>query len=398
MIHYRLGLLIAWMGALAGPLGAADFRVPAAAGDGSVIVPAGKPVKNLYAAGATVTVATKVLGDLCAAGGRVEVSASVEKDLMICGGDLAVQKPVGESLRLAGGKALLGSSIGGDLIAAGGQIHLTSKGQVAGDAALAGGDIVLEGPIKGRVWIAGGKVNLNGPLSGPVIVHYNGSLELGPLCQIRGKLECHGPSRPLISPSAVAPNMEYNVETTPDSAGPRFLNFAGVFGLLALVRLAAWLLAAWLLTQLFLKPLRAVLGVIETNPWRDLGLGLLILVGGMVGLPILFLTGVGYYTALIGGTLLMSALLLARLLAGFYLGLLLWRGLDKQNATTSIPFKWAAFGILVLHFVGLFPFLGWALSLGLSLIALGALSRLATQWVKLENHGQDPADSGPLTN
>lgn len=363
---------------------AAEFLCPGGSG-GSAVLPEDRPAKNLYAAGATVSLKSPVRGDLTAAGGKLEILGSVERNLTAAGGDLKVAKPVGANARLVGGSVQVDGTVGEDLIAAAGRLLLSSGAAVKGDAVLAGGEITLDGPIQGRAWIGGGRVTLNGRITGNAVVHYDESLTLGPSCRLGGKLECYGPKPPLFEAETLIPAVHFHVSPSSQDSASRFPRLAGVFGLFGLIRLAAWILAAWILTLLLPRPLRAVLGVIEMNPWRDLGLGFLIVLVSAVGIPILFLTAVGYYAALVVAAFLAAGLLLAHLLAGFYLGILLKNFRRKGERETFVPFRWVAAGVLALHLLGLVPLLGWLVSCGLGLLSLGAMFRLACEGAALEN-------------
>lgn len=366
------------------PVMAAQFLCPTSTG-GPVILPKNQPAKNLYVAGTTVSLKGSVRGDLTAAGGQLEILGPVERDLTAAGGDLRVEKSIGANARLAGGSVQVNGAVGEDLIAVAGRLALSSHALVKGDAVLAGGEIILDGPIQGRAWISGGRVTLNGPITGNTVVHYDGTLTVGSACRLGGKLECYGPKPPLLEAETLLPSIHYHATPSVQDSASRFPRFLGVFGLFGLIRLGAWILAAWILARLLPRPLRAVLGVIETNPWRDFGLGFLIVLVAAVGIPLLFLTVVGYYAGLVAASFLAASLLLARLLAGFYLGILLKNFRQKTERETFVPFRWVAAGILALHLLDLIPVLGWLVSCGLGLLSLGAMSRLAYEGAALES-------------
>jgi hypothetical protein len=91
-----------------------------------------------------------------------------------------------------------------------------------------------------------------------------------------------------------------------------------------------------------------------------------------VSIPLVLLTLVGYYAALTAAALLAFGFLVARLLAGFYLGGLLRRWFRKGDKDPP-HFGWTAGGILALHLLCLVPILGWLAVLGFSVAAFGAL-------------------------
>ena len=353
------------------PVWGADIQYPAKPFKDSIAV-TGKPT-NLYVAGRSVTVETLVQGDCCAIGGMVSILAPVQRDMEALAGTLFLDKPVGSSARLTAGRVVINSSIGADLIALAGNLMTSHSSVVQGDAALAGKTINLEGAIKGRAFITGDEVILNGPIAGEVMVRYEKSLVLGPQSQLRGQLNCFGPEPP--SATGTMTNVVYHPVHSFSSMLSRW---TAVFGLPALIKLLAWFFGAWLLTKLSPKILKTLVSAQDSGS-NDFLVGLGIVLVGIVFLPLLLLTLVGSYAALLGGTFLLTLILLARLLAIFVLARWMRRVFEKRNHI-ELPFSWVGGAILVLHLLGLVPWMACFVGALLSLISLGALSRGLVQW------------------
>jgi hypothetical protein len=350
---------LTWM-ASAGVWGA-EFLGHAEAVHGNLAIRAVKPLQNVYAAASTVA---------------LEPPAQVGGDFYAAGREVLVDAPVGRNAHLAGLEVGVGAPVAGDLISIAQTLEVLPKAKVAGDLIAAGLDVKVEGPVQGRSWIAGRRVNLDGPLGGDATVRYDQSLVLGPGCRLKGRLECRGPSPPQLPAGFPAGQMDYQPVDSLGTVVSRLNRWTSVFGFPALLRLAGWLLAAWVAARCFQKPLASLLRSAPSRFWADMGSGSLVLLAAAAAIPVLFLILVGYYLSLTAGALLLAALLVSRLLAVFYLGLFLRKLLEKK-ALSPLPFRWAAAGILVLHLSGLAPFLGRALSLGLTLAALGGIMRLA---------------------
>lgn len=363
--------VLAWLAAL--PAWSADFLAVGSPFKESASLPAGQKAKNLYAAASILSLDGPIQGDLCAIAGQIHLSAPVERNVEVFCGGMDLENRVAGNVRLAAGRAKLDSPLGGDLVALAGQLEITSRASVRGDAVLAGRDITVAGPVGGRAWIAGTRVRLDAPIRGKTVVRYDQSLVLGKACRLPGKLECYGPRPPETPVGFPASNLDYHPAEGLATKVSSLSRWTAVFGLPALLRLAIWLLSAWLLSRLFPQALAGFLRALQAHPWRNLGAGFLVAAAGLAGIPILFLTLVGSYIALMAGTLFLAALLAARLLAVFYLAFLLRRLLERKREA-SLPFRWPAGAILVLHLAGGVTWLGWILSAGLSLAALGALA------------------------
>jgi len=354
---------------LAAPLLGADIKYPSKPFKDSLTV-TGKPV-NLYVVGRSVTVEAPVQGDCCVIGGMVSILSPVQRDVEALAGTLLLDKPVGSSARLTAGQVEINSSVGADLIALAGHLTVNHFSVIQGDAALAGKTIDLEGTIKGRAFIAGDEIILNGPIAGEVMVRYEKSLTLGPQSAFKGKLDCFGPEPPL----GTTPNMVYHPVHSFSSMLSRWTT---VFGLPALIKLLAWLFAAWLLTKLSPRILKTFIS--SQGSWlKNLLWGAGVILTGVIFLPILLLTLVGSYAALLAGAVWVTLIILARLLAVFVLARWMRRVFEKRG-NIELPFSWVGGAILVLHLLGLFSGLACLVIAFLSLISLGALSRGLVQW------------------
>ncbi len=357
MKDLRFGYWVILVWAVVSYSHAGDFLGPGQAVGGTVSLPAGKIFKTVYAAGQTVSIEKPVHG--C---------------LYLAGDDLQVQAAVGGNAHLIGKKVWVDGLLGNDLIVLAQDLRLSPRSSLGGDLVGAGKDLLVEGRVQGGIWVVGNQVTLNGTVEGGGMVRFDHSLILGPNCRLKGKIICYGPNPPQVDPAAVAPGIDYRQKESVAIGVHRLSRFGNIFGLPALVRLAAWLLAAWCLTLVFPGFPERFWGRVEDHPARDLALGLLVFLAGAVLVPVLFLTLVGWYLSLAVGVLLLAALILARLLAFFYLSLFLWRFLETKKIKFP-PFRWVAGSILVLHLLGAFPWIGTIISLGLSLTALGILAR-----------------------
>jgi hypothetical protein len=368
MKNWQRGIFAVLMLVWGMPVWGADFFGHAQSINGSLVIPSGKPLQNVYAAASTVTlkVPTRVKGNFYAAGRAITVDTSV-----------------GNNAHLAGREVGVGGTVGQDLIAVAETLGVLSTAKVGGDLIVAGLHVDIEGPIHGRAWIAGGQVTLNGSIGGGAVVRYDQGLSLGSGFRSNGKLTCYGPQPPQVEAFLTASDIDYHHQDRLLTGVFRLSRWASVFGWAALIRLAAWLLAAWLLVKLFPRHLAGILGTIQANPRRDFGAGLLAFILCLAGIPVLFMTLVGSYVSLVAASVFLTGMLLARILAVFYLGFLFRRFLEKKR-TTSFPFRWVAGAILVLHLLGLIPLVGCLFAVFLTLTAFGALVRLGAQGLSLK--------------
>jgi hypothetical protein len=332
-----------------------EFFRPDPAAGGKLVLPPGDH-KDVYAAGPSVDIDQPVRGCLYAAGRDLELSA-----------------PVGGNTHLAGRKVGVESTLSSDLIAVGEDLRLGPGSLLKGDLLGAGKDVRLEGTVEGRVFLFGNDVLVDGPVSGKVIIRFDHSLVLGPHCRIQGKVIAYGPDTPQKDPLAQVSDLDFRQKDSIAVGASRLSRWGDVFGLPALLRLAAWLLTAWVLARLLPKPLARLTGTMGKGFLSDMGLGILLAVAGLSAVTILLLTLVGWYLALTLGAFLATALLLSRILALFYMGVLLRKAVEKRTGMPS--FRWVAGSILLLHLSSGVPWFGCPLAASFTLASLGSLAR-----------------------
>jgi hypothetical protein len=368
-----LGVLLFGM---AGSVLAADFAT-ATGKDANVLVGASETRRNLYAVGGNVTVNGNTSGDLTAAGGLVTVSGDVEKDLLLAGGTLNLSGTIGDNAKIAGGNIFITGPVKGDLAIAGGNINLSGKSSVDGDLLAAGGSITIDAPIKGNVKIAGGNVVINGKIDGSLDVK-SGSLSFGSGADVAGVINYSGKNKAKVNLGAKVGNINF---TEWQPRAPMKKAMAGFLTFAFLIKILAWLAAAWLLMHFKKSWVMKVLDSVQSKPWSNLGWGLVCLIVIPLAIILLFITLIGFYTALIVGAVFGVLLLVAHIFAALIAGFLIIKLFNK--AKIDIP-MWQpiVIGVPVYMVVSLIPFLGWIAIAIVFLMTFGALVKTAGEIIK----------------
>jgi hypothetical protein len=330
--------------------------------------------KNLYIAGASVTVNGQTLGDLVAAGGMVTVNGNVQKNLIVAGGNITINGSVGENLRVGGGNISISSPVSGDLLIGGGNISIAQKANVGGDLIVGGGNVNVDSDVKGSVKIAGGTVTINGKVSGDVEVIASKSLTFGSNSEVLGKVTYKGPQPAVINEGAKIGTIDYT------EVHKKVAQTGGIIGLLiisSLFKLLMFLVSALVLCWLLPSKISAVVRQAISDPWRSLGIGVLVMIVSPILGVLLMISVVGMYLGMIVFLVYALLMILASILALFYTGNLVW-GWYRKDAPVNL---WRDLGIgaVVMLVLGLIPVIGWIAFLILWLITLGAL---ITHWKK----------------
>jgi len=335
--------------------------------------------ENLYVGSGEINLAGDVLGDLIAGGGNVTVTGRNAKDVMLGGGSVNVFGETGEDLRVAGGNIVIGENVGGDLVVAGGMVHILAGVEIGGDLLVAGGAIIMDGTVAEDMTAVGGDITLNGKVSGNLRVKHVENLTIGSEARVGGNLDYQSSREATIfEGSQIGGEINHVLAKARYDKGMRSAVKGAVLGIVtavALVKLAILLAAALLLVHFFQSGLTAVTGEIHANFWRELLRGLVVLVTLPAAAIILAMTVVGLIPAAL--TLLAYAGLM--ILASVYSSVFFGAWLSKRFSRTkelAVTWKTATLGLLALAIIGVVPFVGWIVDLGVMLASLGGLSNV----------------------
>lgn len=335
---------------------------------GTVVTKTGFFTGDLYVAGAQVRVLGPVEGDVIAAGGRVLIDGEVSGDVLAAGGTVTVKpRVVHDDVRVAGGSVLIETSVRGDIVAAGGSVVLGPQVIVSGRVWLAGGNIEVSGRAGAELRAHGGTIVITGDIHGNVFLAGD-HIEILPGASIRGNLEYESPRPARIHPEArVIGQVTQRVVVPPASVRTR----PGVAGVAVLLSLMLTGVMLYLCFPAF--SVRAG-NRIETDAWKSLGLGTLVLIAGPAVVLLLTATVIGIPLALILLCAYVVLLLSGFLTGAFYLGNLGLRWL-REEADPSPGWRVSALlaALLLLAVLTLIPLIGKLLLLAVLLLGVGAL-------------------------
>jgi cytoskeletal protein CcmA (bactofilin family) len=298
-------------------------------------LPQGEVVNgNLYLTGSAPVIAGSVHGDLLAAGGTVVMTGNVSQDFLIAAGNIIVSGPVGGDLRAFGG------------------------------------NIYIDAPVQGEVFTAGGdvKIGANAVITGDLVV-YGGNVVINPAAKIYGVKK--------ISSSA---DLEKEMKAKGNEL-PSFLQTAFLLG--QLMSLLGLLLVAALMFGFFPNVTNRVAtkSLEHGFVWKNLGLGMLVLLAAPLAAIICLITGFG---ALLGGILFfmfMVYILFGIAFSGITFGLWLYK-ITKKDKKPQLKWGTLILGVVLLHVISLIPIFGWLAALVFILLTWGGALRLKMEIIK----------------
>lgn len=328
---------------------------------GDIVSRRGTVTDDYYAAGGTVNIDADIRGDAIAAGGTVVVGSRVQQDVMVAGGTVTIRGRVQDDVRAAGGNVTLEATIGDDALVAGGNLSLAQSARVGGNAFFAGGMVNINGTVDGDLKAAGGRVVIAGTVHGNAEVEAD-DIEVAPGARIDGNLTYRSPEKGKISPDAVIRGKSTYTESRRyrPQPGARFLS---------VITLSV---AGAVLLLLFPSFTQAASARVANNFWKNLGLGFALMIATPAAAILSMAVVVGVWVGLPMMALYFVAMLLAYLIAAFFvaeLGARLVRFEISSQGRRIVALVVAVLLLTALRFV---PVIGGLVIFLLMLTALGA--------------------------
>lgn len=311
-------------------------------------------------------------GDLIIAGGEVVVVEAVGGDLLAAGGEVRIDAEVGQDVYGAGGRVALNATVKRNARLAGGKVEVGRRASIAGNATMAGGDVMVLGDVQGQLAVAGGRIYLNGRVAGNVDAS-GGEIELGPEARIGGNLHYRSPAALKRDPAA---EVRGTVVHEPGDGPWRDQARTGlrIVGALLLV----WMLGLMVVGAVFVAALPGftarLVDTARARPGMSLLLGFVTLVVVPAGASLLMASVIGIPLGLLLLTGYLATLMLGYVSAGVVLGQM---GLRRFNPARADRTVWraaaASLAILVLTLLSAIPVLGWLVWLAALLGGMGVL-------------------------
>ncbi len=303
------------------------------------------------------------------------MTGTVTGDVAIGAGSAQLLAPVHGDVRAISGNVSVNDIVDGDLVAFAGKVHVLGDGVVAGDLYVAGGQVTVDGTVRGSVTVAGGRLVVNGTVLGSVTARVSDALVVGPGATVGGGMEYHSPREAEIDSTA---RVSGPVVHTPVKRAERDGSAAaaiglGVLGVLTAMKTLAFVGLAALLMWRWRRQVLEVLQDVHDRFLPSLGHGVVYLIMVPVAGILLLVSFIGTLPGVLLLMLYGALGILAKVMAGMFIGASLWRVMRKG---TVLHLEWtsAIVGVVVLELIGLIPFIGWLVKWVVCVAVFGALA------------------------
>ena len=334
-----------------------------------------------YVSGQNAAIQSPVVRDAFVMGYEVTLGAPVSGDAHLAGFNVNSMGDVTGDVYAVGFAVNLTGGVGGDVTAAGNSVSLRSATPVTGNARLAGANVTMSTPVQGSALVSAQTLTLDAPVTGD-LSFFGENLTFAPGARVDGTLSIQAPKE-IAVPATVAPpeRVKFQLLVAPDYVGEAgrtaenvVRGFWPAFWAAALWWLLLFVVGAALIA-LMPRTLPVLQTASETRPFRTLGLGLLAFASVLGLVPVAAFTIVGIVLLPFVFIFVVIACSLAYLAGVYFLGLRI------ANAMLRIDTNLKRVGVLAVSLVaaallGMIPFVGWLISLGLLVFGFGVFARV----------------------
>ena len=323
---------------------------------------------TLLATGNTVRVEGVVNGDLLAFGQTVEVRGTVKGDVVTGAKRVVVTGTVEGRIYNFSQSLDLEGQLGHSLYGFAQSLRVDDRSHVGEGVVVAAGEVSLEGDVKRSVDIMGsGNADVSGSVGRDLTMFGGRSLTLTDTARVGGNLSAR--VRELkdvhIADGATIAgkrDIQLQVRQSPYSH-PRFYFHQAIW-------FASAMLVGWLGLVFFPGFFRATTQAVGSG-WTSLGLGIGVLAGAPVAMIVIAITLVGFPISLMLLVVYLTAVYLAKIWVGAFLG---WLLLKPAGGTKGDWVLGLLVGLLIITIVGYIPYLGGLVRLGVVCLGLGAFA------------------------
>lgn len=328
----------------------------------------------------SISIAGPVTRNLFLAAQNVDVSGACAGDLVTTCATLNLTGRVGGALRAAAGTVYLNGAVGEDVLAGCASLAVGKNAEIRGDLVAGCRTMNIAGTVRGDVKGVANQIVISGAIDGDVEVTVADKLTLTPDARIYGNLRYRSDKQLDIgNPDLVFGNIEHVQLPGPKeiedirTLRPRPSIFVTFFLPLTILSILGALLVGFILVAIWKYALNESLDRSLDHWGRTLGFGA---VGFLIG-PMTIAIGIALIitipAALIAAGAYAIFLYVGEILAGMFLGRLLFRIFRAPDVSL-----WAAapVGILIVWSLSAIPYVGWIIWLVAMAAGFGVLGEL----------------------
>jgi cytoskeletal protein CcmA (bactofilin family) len=335
---------------------------------------------SLIAGCQSVNVTGPVARNMFLAAQSIDFSGACVGDVVALGATLNLSGRVGGAVRVGAGTVYLNGAVAEDVLAGCASLSIGRKAEVRGDVVAGCRALDIAGTVRGDVKAVANEIVISGAIDGDVEVTVADKLTLTPDARVYGNLRYRSDKKlDLGNPDLVFGTIEHQRLPGPRdiedlrSLRPRPSIFVTFFLPLTILSILGALCVGFILTGIWQHVLNAALGRALARWGRTLGFGAIGFLIGPMTILIAFALIVTIPAGLIAAAGYLVCLYVGKILAGMFLGRLLFRVFGAPEVTL-----WAAapVGIVIIWIVCAVPYAGWVVWLVSMAAGFGVIGEL----------------------
>jgi hypothetical protein len=298
--------------------------------------------------------------------------------------DVNINASVGNNVYAAGDRVLLEADVAHDVLILGQSITITSN--IGGDLRGAGDAIEIDGLVVGDIQLAGQSIILNSPVNGSATFATD-NLSFGPAARIDGDLILYSTKGTLFDiPASVIDPVRVIYRSSNHMIDNEFIEpvgqHLGTLGLGIFYELLVAILITSAIVIIANKASHSAYHRAWGGVWSSLGygfIGLSILSGGVIVTAVTFI-GIPISILLMATTIVVT--ILGYWMGSYFIGARIWLAARGELPSSAIMIMLTAtLGALSAELISSIPFIGWWLTLAITVFGVGALSPWRAQHV-----------------
>lgn len=331
---------------------------------------------NFIKAASIIEINGPVNGDVIAAGTSIIINGPVAGDVIVAGATVRITGSVGGSVRAVGSLVEVSGAVEHNVWIAGDSVLISEEATVGWDVYAAGATADVRSVVGGNVWLAGASVILDGTVGKDVklMVGNDGQAVLNSNAKVSGNLDY---SASIEDQLVLREGAEVLGETSMSEVEMHAeFDFDEAFGAAAVffkvITLFSLLVVGLILVTLLPKLTVRIYDEMIKRPWPSIGWGVVYIIITPIIAVLLMITVIGIPLGLILVPLYFIGIYIAKVSAGFAIGLLILNKIGKDGKYKGSLIWPLVLGLAIFVVLSSIPVIGPIVKIIAVLWALGA--------------------------
>ena len=332
---------------------------------------------DLFTAGDKASINSRGVDDIFVLARELDLNQAASGSVHAIATDVNINANVGNSVYAVGDRVSINAKVAQDVLIFGQTLTISSN--IGGDLRGAADSIKIDGLVAGDIQFAGQRISLNSLVEGTVALATD-NISFGPTAHINGDLILYSEhsTRFNIPVSVINPN-RIIYRSTHQMFDNEFIepaeNNLDVLSMGIFYKLLVAILMTSMIVIMAKNASRSAYGRAWNGVWSSLGygfIGLALLSGGIIVSAITF---IGIPISILLAVATVVVIILGYWMGSYFIGARIWLATRGElPSSTLMVLLTATIGALSAELITSVPYIGWWLTIAITLLGVGALS------------------------